>query len=62
MGKSMAYRRYEYDYKTGKIVLKNKVCPRCGRIMAYHKVPVPRWYCGYCHYTEFISEKEEKKR
>ncbi|MCD6510095.1 MAG: 30S ribosomal protein S27ae [Thermoprotei archaeon] len=51
-----AHRRYEYDYATGTIRLKNRTCPRCGRIMAYHKEPVARWYCGYCHYTEFLRE------
>jgi len=44
---------YEYDYKTGKIVLKNKICPRCGAVMAHHLHPVPRWHCGRCNYTIF---------
>lgn len=32
--------------------LKNKRCPKCNSIMAKH---VNRWYCGKCHYTEFIK-------
>ena len=35
-------------------VLGNKRCPRCGSIMAKHK---DRWYCGKCHYTEFIGKQ-----
>ncbi len=53
---SWVHKLYEYDYETGKIRLKNKKCPRCGRIMAFHKKPRPRWHCGYCHYTEFVSQ------
>lgn len=31
-----------------------KVCPRCreGTFMAKHK---DRYYCGRCHYTEFLN-------
>ncbi|MCS7093610.1 MAG: 30S ribosomal protein S27ae [Candidatus Aenigmarchaeota archaeon] len=31
--------------------LNNKRCPRCSSIMANHRT---RWYCGKCHYTEFL--------
>ncbi len=51
------HKMYEYDYKTNKIKPKNKKCSRCGSYMAFHKKPVPRWYCGNCHYTEFITER-----
>lgn len=44
---------YEYDYDQGKIRLKNKKCPRCGNIMAFHQAPVKRWACGSCSYTEY---------
>jgi len=50
---------YEYNYKTGKITLKNKKCPRCGKIMAHHKSPVERWACGGCNYTEYIRKKKK---
>ncbi|MBS7655672.1 30S ribosomal protein S27ae [Candidatus Bathyarchaeota archaeon] len=49
---------YEYDYKEGKIKLKNRKCPRCGNIMALHKNPIKRWTCGSCNYTEYVKEKE----
>ncbi len=51
------HKLYEYDYKTGKIRLKNRTCPKCGRVMAFHKKPVPRWHCGYCGYVEYVSSK-----
>jgi len=46
---------YEYDYERGLIRLKNRLCPRCGSVMALHKHPVPRWHCGKCGYTEFTK-------
>lgn len=48
---------YEYDYGTKKIRLKNRLCPRCGLVMAFHRVGRPRWQCGKCNYTLFIEEK-----
>lgn len=48
---------YEYDYMTKKIKLKNKLCPRCGSIMAFHSIDRPRWHCGKCSYTLFVEEK-----
>ncbi|MEM3737559.1 MAG: 30S ribosomal protein S27ae [Candidatus Bathyarchaeia archaeon] len=47
---------YEYDYKSGKIVLKGKKCPRCDKLMARHQAP-PRWSCGGCGYTEYIRKQ-----
>ncbi len=55
---SWVHKLYEYDYNTGKIRLKNRRCPRCGSIMAHHKVPIPRWHCGKCGYTEFIGKRK----
>ncbi|RLI29703.1 MAG: 30S ribosomal protein S27ae [Candidatus Hecatellales archaeon] len=52
-----AWTLYEYDYKTGAIKLKNRKCPRCGKIMARHNNP-PRWACGGCGYMEYIREKK----
>jgi len=54
------HKLYEYDYKTGKIRLKNKKCPRCGRVMAHHLKPVERWHCGHCNYTEFVTAKKKR--
>ncbi|WP_054840496.1 30S ribosomal protein S27ae [Thermococcus sp. JCM 11816] len=41
-----------YEVKGGKVVRKNKFCPRCGPgvFMANHK---DRWSCGRCGYTEW---------
>jgi small subunit ribosomal protein S27Ae len=50
------HKLYEYDYSTGKIRLKNKICPKCGRVMAFHKQPVPRWHCGFCNYVEYVRQ------
>lgn len=51
------HKLYEYDYASGKILLKNKKCPRCGSVMAFHKAPTPRWHCGKCNYVEFQPQK-----
>jgi len=56
--KSAAWKKYEIDYKTGKIDLKNKKCSRCSKIMGHHQSP-PRWSCGGCGYTEYIRKKPE---
>jgi len=55
-----AWQRYEADYKTGKIQLKNKLCPRCTAVMAYHEKPVARWTCGTCAYTEYVKAETKK--
>ena len=46
---------YEVDSQKGLIKLKNRKCPRCGNIMAFHKVPVERWTCGSCSFTDFVK-------
>ncbi len=51
------YKLYVIDYSAGKIVSKNKKCPRCGSTMAFHKSPVSRWHCGKCNYVEFVPQK-----
>lgn len=45
-----------YEKKGDKLERKNKSCPKCGSgtFMAKH---TNRWYCGLCHYSEFVSEK-----
>ncbi len=47
---------YEYDSAKGTIKLRNRKCPRCGNIMAYHKAPVKRYTCGSCSYTDFLKQ------
>ncbi len=49
-----AHKRYNIDYLKGNVKLKNKICPRCGAIMAGHVTPVKRFACGKCSYTEFL--------
>lgn len=44
---------YDIDISKSSIRLRNRKCPRCGRVMAFHKVTKPRWHCGACNYTEF---------
>lgn len=51
-GKSFRSRLYEIDFRRGVARLKNRACPKCGRVMALHKHPTPRWHCGHCSYTE----------
>jgi len=48
---------YEVDGQKGTVKLKNRKCPRCGNIMAYHKAPVERWTCGSCSFTDFVKAK-----
>lgn len=48
-----AWLRYEHDYKTGRITLKNRRCPRCSKVMARHQSPA-RWSCGGCGFSEYI--------
>ncbi|OYT29284.1 MAG: 30S ribosomal protein S27ae [Thermofilum sp. ex4484_82] len=52
---SKAHERYKWNYEKGTIELKNRVCPRCGAIMAHHKTPRERWHCGRCGFTIFVS-------
>jgi len=49
-------RVYEYDSEKGTIKLRNRKCPRCGNIMAYHKAPVRRYTCGSCSYTDYMKQ------
>ena len=49
---------YEVDSQKSTIKLKNRKCPRCGSIMAFHKAPVERWTCGSCSFTDFLKGKK----
>jgi len=44
-----------YEIRDGKLVRKNKMCPRCGSFMAEHR---DRRTCGKCGYTEFKVGRE----
>jgi small subunit ribosomal protein S27Ae len=48
-------RIYEYDLAKGTIRLRNRKCPRCGNIMAFHKAPVKRYTCGSCSFTDYVK-------
>ena len=50
---------YDYDYKSGRVTLKSKKCPRCGKVMAQHQTP-QRLSCGGCGYTEYVRKQQEK--
>ncbi|MBO3800316.1 MAG: 30S ribosomal protein S27ae [Candidatus Brockarchaeota archaeon] len=45
---------YEVDVSKKTVKLRNRKCPRCGKVMAFHKEVKPRWHCGSCDYTEFV--------
>ncbi|MGQ9514042.1 MAG: 30S ribosomal protein S27ae [Thermoproteota archaeon] len=44
-----------YKLEGGKVKMSNKKCPRCGKVMAFHKEPKSRWTCGGCQYTEYVK-------
>ena len=46
---------YEVDSQKATVKLKNRKCPRCANIMAFHKSPVERWTCGSCSFTDFVK-------
>jgi len=58
--KARASRWYEVDYEGGTIKFTRRFCPRCGSVMANHKVPIPRWACGKCGYTIFTTPQRGK--
>lgn len=51
-GKNLRSRLYEVDAQRGLAKLRNRSCPKCGRVMAFHGKPFPRWHCGFCSYVE----------
>jgi len=53
--KARLSRLYEIDQEKGIAKLKNRKCPRCANIMAFHKNPVERWTCGSCSFTDFVK-------
>jgi len=46
-----------YRIEGGKLIRKNRKCPRCGAFMAHHKEPIERWTCGSCSYTEYATSR-----
>ncbi|MEM2925981.1 MAG: 30S ribosomal protein S27ae [Candidatus Bathyarchaeia archaeon] len=47
---------YDVDYAKRIVKLKNRKCPRCSKIMGFHKEPRPRWTCGNCKFTEYVRK------
>ena len=49
-----------FEVNKEKVKRKRRYCPRCGTgfFLAEHK---DRFYCGYCHYTEWKVKPNEKK-
>src|SRR5256885_16505705 len=49
-----------YDLSGAVAKLKNRKCPRCGSVMAFHGGSAQRWVCGSRAFTVF-SKKESRK-
>lgn len=54
---SKKYTKYKIE---GDKVIRDKYCPRCGPGI-FLSQGQGRLYCGKCHFTEFNTNKEEKK-
>src|SRR5256885_10224902 len=46
-----------YDLSGAVAKLKNRKCPRCGSVMAFHGGTAQRWVCGSCRFTDY-GQKE----
>ncbi|RLG12439.1 30S ribosomal protein S27ae [Candidatus Pacearchaeota archaeon] len=55
---SKKYSKYKID---GEKVTKERFCPRCGPGVFLMKAK-NRFYCGKCHYSEFLGKKETEKK
>lgn len=53
---SVKYKKYTVE--GGKIVKKERSCPRCGPGI-FLSISPKRAYCGRCHFTEFVKKKVE---
>jgi len=42
-----------YDLSGAVAKLKNRKCPRCGSVMAFHGGNAQRWVCGSCSFTDY---------
>src|SRR5256884_6739720 len=50
-----------YDLSGAVAKLKNRKCPRCGSVMAFHGGTAQRWVCGSCS-VYVLREKENRGR
>ena len=55
---SKKYSKYKID---GNKITRAKICPRCGPGVFLMQAK-DRFYCGKCHYAEFIGKKIEEKK
>src|SRR2546422_6477646 len=46
-----------YDLSGAVAKLKNRKCPRCGSVMAFHGGTAQRWVCGSCSFTDYGQKK-----
>src|SRR3989442_14401960 len=46
-----------YDLSGAVAKLKNRKCPRCGSVMAFHGGTAQRWVCGSCSFTDNGQKK-----
>ncbi|MGB9759504.1 MAG: 30S ribosomal protein S27ae [Thermoproteota archaeon] len=53
--KTGAWSYYVVDLQKKEVKLTKKKCPRCGNFLAFHSEGRKRYYCGSCHYTEFVA-------
>lgn len=52
--KTGVWNYYVVDLQKKEVKLTRKKCPRCGNFLAFHSEGRKRYYCGSCHYTEFV--------
>jgi len=55
---SKKYTKYKID---GDSIKRERFCPRCGPGIFLMNAK-DRFYCGKCHYSEFLSKKSEEKK
>src|SRR2546421_11128718 len=46
-----------YDLSGAVAKLKNRKCPRCGSVMAFHGGTAQRWVCGSCRFSDYGQKK-----
>src|SRR3989475_11006079 len=51
-----------YDLSGAVAKLKNRKCPRCGSVMAFHGGTAQRWVCGSCSFTDYGQKKTRALR
>src|SRR2546428_8552533 len=51
-----------YDLSGAVAKLKNRKCPRCGSVMAFHGGSAQRWVCGSCSFTDYGQKKNGSLR